>query len=491
MSLLKSVEYNIFQCAKISPERIAIYFNDELISYSKLASNILNISHLLSARHSLQKNDIVFLIADKTPTFIYNYFALHLSGAIAVIVDPEITAQRFDMIKSRTQPRFIFGNPTKTIPREYVTEITSTESSDVTMSFDDVVFPNLQDKADILFTTGTTGIPKGVYLTNGNIAAAVRNINCFIQNTESDIELLALPISHSFGLGRIRCVLSAGGAIVLTNGFTNIKRFFRLIEELHVTGLAFVPSAWAYLKKMSANRIGEFAHQLKYIEIGSEYMSISDKKQLTELLPQTRICMHYGLTEASRSVFLNFNSDYQNLDALGKASPNVKVEIVGESGELLSENCEGEICIKGDHVASLYFGLSEEEVKDFFWQDYLRTGDYGVKLESGYLKIVGRKKEMINVGGKKVSPIEIEEILNTINGIAVSACVGTPDPNGVLGEVVKAFMVGDALLCDMTEVKTKITTSLESYKWPVEYVWIDDIPRTESGKIKRLELKNK
>jgi len=130
-------------------------------------------------------------------------------------------------------------------------------------------------------------------------------------------------------------------------------------------------------------------------------------------------------------------------------------------------------------------------VKEFFWQDYLRTGDYGVKLESGYLKIVGRKKEMINVGGKKVSPIEIEEILNTINGIEASACVGIPDPNGVLGEVVKAFMVGDALLCDMTEVKTKITTSLESHKWPVEYVWIDDIPRTESGKIKRLELKNK
>lgn len=242
---------------------------------------------------------------------------------------------------------------------------------------------------------------------------------------------------------------------------------------------------------MSANRISDFAHQLKYLEIGSEYMSVSEKKQLVELLPYTRICMHYGLTEASRSVFLNFKNDYQNLDTLGKASPNVEVEIVGESGKLLGENCEGEICIKGDHVARLYFGLSEDEVNDFFWKDYIRTGDYGVKLESGYLKIVGRKKEMINVGGKKVSPIEIEEILNTIKGISGSACVGIPDPNGILGEVVKAFIVGDSLLCDMTEVKDKITTSLESYKWPVEYVWVDALPKTESGKIKRLELKNK
>jgi long-chain acyl-CoA synthetase len=491
MSHLQSVEYNVFHWAKTTPEKIAIYHRDERISYSQLATNILKVTYLLSAKHSLKMGDIVFLIADKSPTFIYNYFASHLSKAIAVMIDPEISAQRFDMIKSRTQPRFIFGNPTKAISKECVTQMTSSESLDVNFSFDEVIFPDLQDKADILFTTGTTGIPKGIYLTNGNIASAVRNINSFIQNTETDIELLALPISHSFGLGRMRCVLSAGGAIVLTNGFTNIKGFFRLIEELPVTGLAFVPSAWAYIKKMSANRISDFAHQLKYLEIGSEYMSVSEKKQLVELLPYTRICMHYGLTEASRSVFLNFKNDYQNLDTLGKASPNVEVEIVGESGKLLGENCEGEICIKGDHVARLYFGLSEDEVNDFFWKDYIRTGDYGVKLESGYLKIVGRKKEMINVGGKKVSPIEIEEILNTIKGISGSACVGIPDPNGILGEVVKAFIVGDSLLCDMTEVKDKITTSLESYKWPVEYVWVDALPKTESGKIKRLELKNK
>jgi long-chain acyl-CoA synthetase len=488
----ESVEYNVFHWAKTTPDKIAIYHNDERVSYFQLASNILNVTRSLSLKHFLKKGDIVFLIAEKTPTFIYNYFALHLNGAIAVIIDPEITSLRFGMIISRTQPRFIFGNPTKAIPKEYVTEMISLMYSDNSkINFDDVIFPDLQDKADILFTTGTTGAPKGIYLTNGNIAAAARNINSFIENSETDIELLALPISHSFGLGRIRCVLSAGGAIVFTNGFTNIKRFFRIIEELSVTGLAFVPSAWAYIKKMSANRMSNYAHQLKYIEIGSEYMSVADKMQLSELLPNTRICMHYGLTEASRSVFLNFGNDFQNLDTLGKASPNVEVVIVGESGDSLSDNCEGEICIKGDHVARFFLGLFEEEVEDFFWKNYIRTGDYGIKLESGYIKIVGRKKEMINVGGKKVSPIEIEEVLNKIDGITSSACVGIPDPNGVLGEVVKAFMVGDPLLCNMTEVKNKIITSLESFKWPVEYVWIDDLPKTESGKIKRLELKNK
>ncbi len=490
MHQLQSIEYKIFGWANTSPNKIAIYTKNERVSYYQLASNILKVFNLLSLDYNIKKGDIVFLIADKTPTFIYNYFALHLSGAIAVIIDPEITSQRFDLIRTRTQPRFCFGKPTKAIPKDFVTELTSTEPTEVIISFDKIVFPNLLDKADILFTTGTTGIPKGVCLTNGNIAAAVRNINSFIQNTETDIELLALPISHSFGLGRIRCVLSAGGTIVLTNGFTNIKGFFRIIEEQNVTGLSFVPSAWAYIKKMSGKRIIDYAHQLKYIEIGSEYMSVADKKQLTEFLPHTKICMHYGLTEASRSIFLNFSNDIYNLDTLGKSSPNVEVDILGDNGESLGENQEGEICIKGDHVSRMYLGLSEEEVKDFFWRDYFKTGDYGVKLESGYIKIVGRKKEMINVGGKKVSPIEIEEILNTISGIKASACVGIPDPNGVLGEVVKVFLVGDENICDMIKVKNKITTSLESYKWPVEYSWIDAIPKTESGKIKRIELKN-
>jgi long-chain acyl-CoA synthetase len=275
------------------------------------------------------------------------------------------------------------------------------------------------------------------------------------------------------------------------NGFTNIKTFFRLIDEFKVTGLSLVPSAWTYIKKMSGIRISDFSHQLKYIEIGSEYMSVDDKIDFCKLLPLTNIFMHYGLTEASRSIFLNFNNDIKYLDTLGKPSPNVEVEIVNDFGDSLSENMEGEICIKGDHVAKMFLGLTEEEVTKFFWKDYIRTGDYGIKKDNNFIKIVGRKKEMINVGGKKVSPIEIEEILNTINGINISACIGIPDPNGVLGEVVKAFIVGDKNICDMQEVKNKISKSLESYKWPVEYFWIDTIPKTESGKIKRVELKNK
>jgi long-chain acyl-CoA synthetase len=488
---LKTVEYNIFDWAKITPDKIAIHFKDESISYSDLALNVLNVTNVITKKHRIKKGEIVYIIADKTPSFIYYYFALHFCGAIVVILDSEITSQRFNLIRSLTQPKICFGKPTKSISKAYLTEMDILDNYDVCFNFNELVFPILNDKADILFTTGTTGTPKGVYLTHANIAAAVRNINSVIKNTNNDIELLALPISHSFGLGRLRCVLASGGTIVFVNGFTNIKTFFRLIEDFKVTGLALVPSAWTYIKKMSGIRISDFSHQLKYIEIGSEYMSVDDKIELCKLLPFTNIFMHYGLTEASRSIFLNFNKDNKYLDTLGKPSPNVEVEIVNDFGDSLSENMEGEICIKGDHVAKMFLGLTEEEVTKFFWKDYIRTGDYGIKKDNNFIKIVGRKKEMINVGGKKVSPIEIEEILNTINGINISACIGIPDPNGVLGEVVKAFIVGDKNICDMQEVKNKISKSLESYKWPVEYFWIDTIPKTESGKIKRVELKNK
>ena len=297
MHPLKTVEYYIFNWAKITPDKIAIHFKDESVSYSHLALNVLNVTNFITKKYGIKKGEIVYIIADKTPSFIYYYFALHFCGAIAVILDSEITSQRFNLIRSLTQPKICFGKPTKSISKAYITEMDIIDNYDVCFNFNELVFPILNDKADILFTTGTTGTPKGVYLTNGNISAAVRNINSVIKNTENDIELLALPISHSFGLGRLRCVRSSGGTIVFVNGFTNIKGFFRLIEDFKVTGLAFVPSAWSYIKKMSGIRILDYVHQLKYIEIGSEFMSVGDKMELCKLLPHTNIFKHYGLTE--------------------------------------------------------------------------------------------------------------------------------------------------------------------------------------------------
>jgi len=196
--------------------------------------------------------------------------------------------------------------------------------------------------------------------------------------------------------------------------------------------------------------------------------------------------MHYGLTEASRSAFLEFHQDAAHIDSVGKASPNTDIEIFDEQRHSLPPNAEGEICVKGEHVMMGY--LNHTVIDDFF-DGYFRTGDWGYKDNEGYIYLKSRKKELINVGGKKVSPLEVEDELMKFAGIIDCACVGVPDPEGILGEVVKAFLVKDPQ-SDITfeEISSQLQCHLESYKLPVLYQWTEEIPRTLNGKIQRFLL---
>lgn len=352
------------------------------------------------------------------------------------------------------------------------------------------VSPDQSQVADILFTTGTTGAPKGVALSYNNLSAAVRNINAFIGNTSSDVELLALPVSHSFGLGRLRCSLSKGATVVMLGTFANVKKFFKEMARCQVTMFAMVPASWGFIKKMSGKYIGKFADQLKFIEIGSSFMPVEDKEQLMSLLPNTRICMHYGSTEASRSAFMEFHTYKDNLLSIGKASPNVEIKIFTSKGAPAALGEEGEVCVKGEHVTCSYWNETPERFASDFYEGYFRTGDCGTMDAEGNVYLKSRIKEMINVGGKKVSPMEVEDILNTIPGIKESACIGIPDPGIVLGEVVKAFIVADDNLSD-EDIMQQLRPQLEVYKLPIEIERINVIPKTTSGKIQRLSLKKK
>ncbi|MDR3246396.1 MAG: acyl--CoA ligase [Prevotellaceae bacterium] len=475
------IEERIYQYSKDCPNKTAIISGEVSISYKMLWENIVRAASFLKNEIKLQSGDRIVISANKNIAFIYTYFGAHLNRNICVPIDSEVNPLRLQRIIDSSQPSCFIGEmhncTDKIISFSEIINYQTTES---------VSFQEENSIADILFTTGTTGLPKGVQLTHKNLNAAVDNINQFIGNTSDDVELLALPVSHSFGLGRLRCVLSMGGTLALLGSFAAVKKFFGEIERCNVTGFGMVPASWAYLKKISGSRIGNYVSQLKYIEIGSAFMPLDDKILLSELLPQTRICMHYGLTEASRSAFLEFHAEKDYLQSIGKAVANTDIAIVDEAGKKLSAGQEGEICVKGSHVCSAYWGEDNQTFSNDFFDGYFRTGDWGYRDSSGYLYLKSRKKEMINVGGKKVSPIEVEEVLNQIDAIKESACVGVSD--SVLGEVVKAFII-----CENGEISNEtilafLQTKLENYKIPTVIERIPEIPKTESGKIQRLLL---
>ena len=481
--MLQIVEQSIWKQASLRPDKIAVKSGKDEVTYAQLTSRILAAKQFLQSLPDYKEGRSIMLAAGKQIEFLYVYFGAHLAGLIVAPIDAETNPTRFGYIADAIKPFCVVGFDKMETSVQKISLKEFKQMSKVTL--DAVVsFPKEDTVADILFTTGTTGAPKGVPLTYKNEAAAARNINTYIGNKSEDIELLALPVSHSFGLGRVRCCLINGQTIILLGSFVNTKKLFRTIEEDNVAGFTMVPSSWKFLQKMSGEKLAEFAHQLKYIEMGSAYLSPEDKKYLADLFPTTRVTMHYGLTEASRSAFMEFHEDSEHLASVGKASPNTEIRAFDDNGWMLPFGQEGEICVKGEHVTHGYLNIPSNDI--FYGDEYFRTGDVGTISADGYIILKSRIKELINVGGKKVAPTEVDEQLLKIDGIADCACVAVKDPEGVLGEVVKAYIVkSEDKEITFEQIAEQLQGKLEGYKLPVQYEWIDTIPKTANGKIQR------
>ncbi|MDR1505442.1 MAG: acyl--CoA ligase [Prevotella sp.] len=474
----------LFEHAEKISTKPALIVNDTAITFFKLKTKILQAISVLRTL-PLRKGDYIMLSAQKDVEFIYIYLAAHYLGVINIVVDAESNKKRIDYIVGLLSPKYAFGfqlDNTRCIQYadiDWNIEPADEYSQDTGMTDADV--------ADVLFTTGTTGLPKGVLLTHDNIISAAHNINGFIGNTQEDREVIALPICHSFGLGRLRCNLVLGSTVVLLGSFADMKQFFKTIEDYQISGFGMVPSSWAYIRKFSGTRIAKYAGQIKYIEIGSASMPITSKQELCELFPSTRICMHYGLTEASRSAFMEFHTDYARLNTIGRpVSQYVDIKIYDESGQEVPVGIPGEICVKGNMVMKSYY--LEKDNENSFFNGYFRTGDWGYGDSEGYFYLESRKKELINAGGKKVSPIEVEEAICSL-GIRDCVCIGVEDPKKIMGEIVKAYILKEGCTLSFSEISSGLRPLLETYKIPLLYEWIDVIPATASGKKQRLSLK--
>lgn len=473
----------VFANAKKYPDKNALIVGDSHITYTQLVVNIRRTATLL-ANLGISKGDRIILSAQKDVEFIYVYFASHIIGATNVIVDSESNKERLLYIETNVSPLYCFGYHSDSVKSIQYNELDIHNACpfDDNTSFD---LLSKNDIAEILFTTGTTGAPKGVCLSYWNIFSSANNINGFIENDETDVELLGLPICHSFGLGRIRCNLLKGSTLVILGSFANVRLFLKTIEKYNVTGFGVVPAAWAYIRKISGTRIGKYSSQIRYIEIGSAAMPKETKVEMLKMFPNSRICMHYGLTEASRNCFLEFH-DTDHLDSIGKpVSDQVDIKIFDSNGKEVSNGQKGEICVAGNMVLSRY--LIDSDNKDAFYGNYFRTGDSGYISEDEYIYLLGREKELINVGGKKVSPMEVEDMICSL-GVGDCVCVPMKDENGIMGELVKCYILKDSTTLSFEQIAEALKDKLEPYKQPVLYEWIDSIPQTSSGKKQRINL---
>ena len=489
----QSIIYSIFNNAEMYPQKIALISGFEpysnSLSYSGLVDKITNYAEYLSTKANY-KHEAIVISACQSIEFICSYFAIHLVGAIAVPINPQLPADKLQLIIDQCSAKLVILNrATKLNNNAEIINLESLSNYEGSGKFDLFKFPMQKDFADILFTTGTTGLPKGVMLTHQNIFSSASNINNFICNTAQDIELSPMPLSHSFALARLRCNLMMGSTIVIANGLLLPGKIYKQLEETKATGFSSVPAGIAILFKFGEEKLEKFKNQLNYLEIGSSPMPLIHKKKLMALLPNTRICMHYGLTEASRSSFIEFHSDKDFLDSIGKPTPGVKLEIRNNKKNKCSIGENGEITLQGNSIAKKYVSLGNIQNQD----GWFYTGDLGSINSKGYIFLSGRKSDIINIGGQKVAPLEIESLINLLPSIEESACIGFSDPNGLTGESIKLFLVQTKHDSSVDKISDQdvilyLRNKLESYKIPSLIVWTDNIPKSQSGKIIRHKL---
>jgi long-chain acyl-CoA synthetase len=341
------------------------------------------------------------------------------------------------------------------------------------------------DLGVILYTSGTSGRPKGVMLTHANIASNIRQIIDWVDIDKEFTFLGVLPQFHSFGMTALTLLpLTVGAKVVYTARFVPGK-IVRLIREHRPTIFIAIPSMFGALLHAKDAKAEDFA-SVRFMVSGGEPLPRAVFDGFHERFGIT-INEGYGLTETSPVSNWCRPGEWRE-GSVGAALPGIEQRIVDPRGRVLGPHQDGEVQMRGPNVMRGYYKLPDETAKTFTSDGFFKTGDMGRLDGDGHLFITGRIKEMLIVGGENVFPREIEEVLNRHESVGASGVVGRMDP--VRGEVPVAFVeLKEGGGFDETALKQHCRKSLAGYKVPDTIVRLDALPRNPTGKVMRRELK--
>jgi long-chain acyl-CoA synthetase len=335
------------------------------------------------------------------------------------------------------------------------------------------------DIASVTYTSGSTGTPKGVMHSHESWLAAAEFTRDFLALSEQDAAVIPLPLHHALAFRNILAYLLANATIVIT---ADIYQALKALRERRPTALLLVPAACHIAIDHFASVLGEATSHLRYVEIGSAAMTPERLREFRDLLPRTAIHVPYGLTEA-RVGYLKPGRDGL-CNRIGWTSPGLSVGIVHQDGSPVTPGETGEILIQGRGLMVGYWG--ETRLGDSLLEQGFRTGDLGRLDNDGEVELLGRLDQVLKVGGRKVNPAEVELVLNRHPTVEEAAVVGEPDPSGILGNVLHAFVVPrqDATL-RVADLVAHCRCQLESYKIPVQIHIRTSLPKSPVGKLLR------
>lgn len=506
------------ETASLFPDKVALVCRRRRLTFQEIdraAGSLANA--LLQAGFRKQDRAIIYL--ENSAESVISLFGVLKAGGVFVIIDPQVKARKMETILDNCRASVVITSKTLL---DRIGEVVSYAESlrwVILVDSEEAVPPGEKDRPEVLsynsilersrpgrpqpscididlaglvYTSGSTGIPKGVMLGHLNIVSAVNSITRYLENTGDDIILVTLPLAFDYGLYQVFMAFKLGATVVLEKGFVYPQEVVNLVVNEKVTGWPIVPAMAAILLRLNDLGNHDFS-SLRYITTTGQAMPPGHLVRLQAAFPKTRIFSMYGLTECKRVSFLPPEQLMKRPASVGKAMPNVEVYLVdGDDNLITGAGIPGELVVRGSNVMKGYWGLPAETQKSFRLGRYpgelvLYTGDLFEMDEEGYLYFLGRKDDIIKTGGHMVSPREVESVLCEMEGVLESAVIGIEDE--ILGKAVGAFVCLDGSpAVTEKDIIEFCSERLEDFAVPKNIFIISSLPRSSNGKVARQEL---
>jgi long-chain acyl-CoA synthetase len=500
------VHDSLLGSAEAVPTRDAVVDEFGPWTYQKLADEALRIARLLQDE-GLQPGDRVVLYLDNTARCAAGIFGTLIAGGVFIVVNPQTRAEKLTLILADSGAAFLLAEGTSVnVVAEAVAQSGGATRVFVTGS-SALVFPSLDEAlaateprpatpetipaglAALVYTSGTTGRPKGVMLSHQALVFVIGSIAEYLRLDADDRILNILPLAYTYGLSQLLLAARVRGTLLLERTFAFPGRTLERMHSERATVFPAVPTVYATLLGMRHSRTYESVRCLTNAAAG---LPPAFHDGLQRLFPNARLYRMYGQTECVRVSFLEPELIGTKPTSVGRAIPGTEAFVLDEEGRTVAHGETGVLHVRGPHLMEGYWGdpaLTEKWLKSGPdpGERMLCTHDHFTVDEEGLLYFVGRTDDIVKIRGEKVSTIEVENVLHGLRGVSQVAVVGVPDE--LLGEALRAYVVleGGAALTE-EQILRFARSKLENFMVPREVVLLDELPQTESGKVRKGSL---
>jgi amino acid adenylation domain-containing protein len=495
-------------------EKVALVCGKQRITYSELETRSNALARHLAAA-GIARGDRVIILADNNVETVVSFWAVLKANGVVCIVNPLTKSDKLAYLLGDCLPAaLITDSHLHAVFKEPARGCPSLRRVIVCGAIDDAGLAALPhavrwdaavqgggaapprtcidiDLAAIVYTSGSTGDPKGVMLTHRNMMTACASISSYLELGEDEVILNVLPLAFDYGLYQMIMAIAAGARLVLERSFAFPAQIIGLITAERVTGFPGVPTIFAALAELKSLKEHDFS-SIRYVTNTAAALPVKHILMLRDLFPTARIYSMYGLTECKRCTYLPPEDLERKPLSVGIAIPNTEMWIVDADDRRVGPDVVGQLVIRGATVMKGYWGKPEATAKKLKpgplpGEQVLYTGDYCSMDAEGYLYFVGRGDEIIKSRGEKVAPKEVENVLVNIPGVREAAVIGVPDE--LLGQAVKAFVVIEqGRTINEKELQRECQKRLENFMVPKHIVIVPSLPRTDTGKLSKSTL---